>query len=128
MKTEKEIGEFEKHERLLRVFCKEISELSVKKPNDAVNRFKLQYINSTLRALNEILRESKPFAEFQDFEPDELPTNSDVTLILAQYAVAVLAFREANTETDSHGSWLWKLNNKRSTLKTEAPYKFRPAG
>jgi hypothetical protein len=73
-----DIEQFEKLEQQLHSFLREISELSHKKPNDGLNHFKLKFINSTLESLNEILGARRPFKDFEKFDADELPTNSDV--------------------------------------------------
>jgi hypothetical protein len=75
-----DIEQFEKLEQQLHSFLREISELSHKKPNDGLNHFKLKFINSTLESLNEILGARRPFKDFEKFDADELPTNSDVHL------------------------------------------------
>lgn len=64
----------------------ELSILSRKKPDDAINEFKLQFINQVLTETNSILDEKfRPFDGFETFDLDNVPTNSDVVLILAQY-------------------------------------------
>lgn len=72
----------------------EIGILSKKSPNDAVNKFKLDLINKLLLQANEILPDDYlPLAGFTAFEEDSVPTNSDVTVVLAQYCAALLRFR-----------------------------------
>jgi hypothetical protein len=63
----------------------EFKALSDKKPNDQVNLFKLKYVNQSLQASNEILGENKPYDNFDTFNESELPTNSDVLIILSLY-------------------------------------------
>lgn len=64
----------------------ELSFLSRKKPDDAVNEFKLVMINEVLAEANMILDDNhRPFNDFRLFDNDNIPTNSDVVLILAQY-------------------------------------------
>ncbi len=77
---------FNKIEEQLGALHKEISILSKKKPDDAINEFKLEFINQVLREANAALDENYlPFADFTTFDKDNLPTNSDVVMILAQY-------------------------------------------
>lgn len=59
--------------------------LSSKKPNDTVNQFKLKYVNLSLKAANDLLKEEKPYEDFETFEEDNLPTNSDVLMMLSLY-------------------------------------------
>ncbi|MFP6747623.1 MAG: hypothetical protein VCD66_08520 [Alphaproteobacteria bacterium] len=64
----------------------EISQLTKKKPDGAVNAFKLKLINKVITSGNFVLGENyRPFSEFSEFDVDDVPTNSDVTLILSQY-------------------------------------------
>ena len=84
-------------EQQLHSFLREISELSHKKPNDGLNKFKLKFINATVSKLNSLLKDSRPFADFKEFDVDDLPSNSDVVVILSQYAAAVHRFRLDNT-------------------------------
>ena len=69
----------------------EISLLSKKKPTDALNKFKLKFINSILARANEILGEKyKPFPnEFDLFNEDDMPNNGDVVFILSHYLTSL---------------------------------------
>lgn len=59
--------------------------LSGKKPNDPINVFKLKYVNKTLEAANDVLGDDKPYDDFEKFSEADLPTNSDVLMILSLY-------------------------------------------
>ncbi len=64
----------------------EMSVLSSKKPDEPVNKFKLTLINQVLTDANRILeKKNKPFADFETFDENDLPSNSDVVVILSQY-------------------------------------------
>jgi hypothetical protein len=115
-----DVQEFEKLEQQLHSFLTEISELSKKKPNDALNKFKLKFINGALDRLNKLLGNDRPFPDFDLFDVDALPTNSDVVVILAQYSAAAHRFR-ANHTTKKDYNWWWVLNGKPSDFKTEDP-------
>jgi len=67
----------------------EFDKLSKKSPGDAVNKFKLKLINELIVKANEALGERRPFESFETFDEDELPTNSDVVVILSQYRRAL---------------------------------------
>jgi hypothetical protein len=124
MDRKDDVWEFEKLEQQLHSFLEEISELSKKKPNDGLNKFKLKFINLTLDGLNKLLAEHRPFAEFETFNVDDLPTNSDVVVILAQYAAATYNFRRDHTAEENY-KWHWILRGKCSELITERPEHFR---
>jgi len=124
MDKKEDVAEFEKLEQQLHSFLAEISELSHKKPNDALNKFKLKFINSTLEGLNKLLGDHRPFDNFQSFDVDELPTNSDVVVILGQYAAATYLFRTEHT-TMSGIHWCWIVRGRTSDIRTENPQHFK---
>ena|SRR5271157_1639332 len=124
MDKREDVWEFEKLEQQLHSFLDEISELSRKKPNDALNKFKLKFINSTLEGLNRLIGEHRPFPDFETFEVDDLPTNSDVVVILAQYAAATYNFRRDHTSKKDY-KWYWVVRDKASHLETEQPEHFK---
>lgn len=101
---------------------KEISLLSNKKPTDSLNKFKLKFINSILSRANEILGEYKPFpGEFDLFNEDDMPTNSDIVFIFSNYLTSLEKLRCDNIDKDSIGRWYWLINKKLSDKQTEHP-------
>jgi hypothetical protein len=122
MEKKEDVWEFEKLEQQLHSFLDEMSELSRKKPNDPVNKFKLKFINAALDKLNRLLQDYRPFEDFQQFDIDTLPSNSDVVLILSQYAGANHRLRLDQTKYDKEGrGWYWIVRGKTSDLPTESP-------
>lgn len=113
---QKEIDDFEKINAQLEGLHIEISSLSKKSQNDTLNKFKLKFVNQALKESNGILGSSyKPFSDFEEFDEDDLPTNSDVTLILGQYLSCMEKLRADNIESSQHwegnrlvSSWTWK--------------------
>jgi hypothetical protein len=100
----------------------ELSALSKKSPVDGVNKFKLKFVNEVVREANGFLGESyRPSAEFQEFNSDDVPSNSDVTFVIALYLQAVERFR-ADHLIQEHG--LWYFNTvKADRVRTGAPAK-----
>jgi len=90
--------------------CKEIGVLSKKSPNDAINSFKLKFINKVLAGANSILGKKIPFNDFKSFEDEKLPSNSDVVFMLSQYMEALDLFRSENIY-QSYGEWYYKLDD-----------------
>jgi hypothetical protein len=86
---------------------KEIGILSKKNPNDAINKFKLRFINQSLQMANELLGEAyMPYKDFNTFKEDELPTTSDVVMILDFYLSALQRLKSVNSEMkDSSLEW-----------------------
>jgi hypothetical protein len=105
----------------------EISELSKKRPNDPLNKFKLKFINATLDNLNNLLEDHRPFEDFDRFDVDDLPSNSDVVVILSQYTAAVHRFRLDNTSDDGDDS-TWIVRGKDTDLVAGNPedFKYQP--
>lgn len=119
-----EINLFEKITGQIEALHTEITILSKKKPNDAVNEFKLNRINKVLEIANTMLiNEYKPFDDFNLFDEDDLPTNSDVTLILSQYLNNLEILRSDNIKLN--GSWYWIIDNNESDIMTKPPKKLR---
>jgi hypothetical protein len=115
------VEEFEKTETQLKGFYDEISLLSKKKPDDPVNKFKLKLINQVLASSNALLGEVyRPFPDFQLFEEDNLPTASDVVVMLAQYLGSMDRFRRDHTFYDSlEFSLIWATTGKEKVKARE---------
>lgn len=94
MKSKADIEKLEKLIGQLHGLHSEISQLAKKSPNDGLNKFKLNFVNKVLGSGNMLLEgQYKPFDDFEQFAEDDLPTNSDVTMILAQYMEQTERFR-----------------------------------
>jgi len=113
-----QIDVFEKVINQLDGLHTEISALSKKSYTDAINKFKLKLVNQIIESTNKILGDKyKPFHDFNSFEEEDVPSNSDVTLVLSQYLNCMESFREKNISSEiewtSSGSvakiyWYWK--------------------
>lgn len=117
------IDKFEKTQAQLEGLHEEIGLLSKKKPNDGINKFKLKSVNSVLKEANALLgKKYKPFADFGLFEQDNVPTNSDVMMILAQYLNCMEKLRADNIEV-RHGRWEWFVDGDETGIRTGPPKK-----
>ena len=88
----------------------ELALLSKKSPNDAVNKFKLKFINQLLDQSNIFLGEEyKPFDDFMQFDEDDMPQNSDVVFILSQYIQCFEKLRADNV-VFRRGTWHWRVD------------------
>ncbi len=123
---EKDIELFEKLNGQLEGLYDEMRTLSKKSPTDAVNKFKLKFINQALFEINTFLSdEYKPFTEFTKFEEDDLPTNSDVVLMLSQYLNCMEKLRADNIVLSNDGDWCWIVQRKISDIQTSPPKKIK---
>lgn len=101
----------------------EISILSKKKPTEAVNNFKLKFINSMVAKANEILgNKYQPFSkdEFAQFNEDDIPTNSDIVFILSNYLTSFEKLRCDNI-IEYYSTWYWVIDGEKSGKKTDRP-------
>lgn len=104
-----DVNTFEKLNGQLVGVYEEMTLLSKKNPNDAVNKFKLKFINKLIGESNEYLSEAyKPFDDFDLFDEDDVPHNSDVVFILSQYLQCFEKLRSDNIVQD-FGGWYWKV-------------------
>ncbi len=104
-----EVDRFEKLSGQLISVYEEISLLSKKNPNDAVNKFKLKFLNKLLEQSNEFLsKQYKPFDDFACFVEDDVPQTSDAVFILSQYLQCFEKLRSDNVVLE-YGSWYWMV-------------------
>lgn len=119
----KEIEVFEKTQIRLEGIYDEVKALSNKRPDDAINTFKLQLINQMLLDANKILQEKNlPFKGFLKFNEVDIPTNSDVVFVLSGYISAFEKIRFENI-AENYGKWYWKINGETSDIRTSPPQK-----
>jgi len=129
----KEINLFEKTQAQLEGLLTEVTILSKKSPNDGVNKFKLKFINEIISSSNELLGNTyKPLDSFEQFEEDDLPSNSDVTFILTQYINCFEKMRADNIMREKRYDgnkyfyeWYWVIGNEVSNIKTASPKKIK---
>lgn len=74
----------------------EFRRLSDKKPNDTVNLFKLQLVNAVLSTVNDNIVDNLPVPNFDLFDEDVMPSNSDVLLVLSLYETELNNYRYDN--------------------------------
>jgi hypothetical protein len=121
--TRTDVDVFEKLDAQLAGLHSEMSTLTKKAPNDAVNVFKIALINATLTGCNTLLdKEYRPFQDFETFSADDLPTNSDVSLIISQYLNCMEKLRADNV-AQIHGKWVWLIEDTNEEIRTAPPRK-----
>lgn len=121
MKSEQDIESLEKLIGQLKALHAEVSLLSKKSPSDAVNAFKLKLINKCLAFGNEVLGANyKPFDDFNAFDSDDVPSNSDVTMVIAQYLEEAERYRSDNVMM-SNGWYYYKLGGEKSSIRSAPP-------
>ncbi len=117
-----DVDKFEKLVGQVQGLYEEMSILSKKSPNDAVNKFKLKFINRQLSESNALLAERyKPFDDFEIFSEDDIPQNSDVVFILSQYLQCMEKLRGDNV-VFRNGSWNWHVEGGEADKVDEHGY------
>jgi hypothetical protein len=102
-----DVDVFEKLSGQLISVYEEMAFLSKKNPNDAVNKFKLKFVNKLISDSNEYLMEKyRPFDDFEMFDEDDIPLNSDIVFILSQYIQCFEKLR-ADYVIFALGGWYW---------------------
>ncbi|HWB26990.1 MAG TPA: hypothetical protein VG738_16015 [Chitinophagaceae bacterium] len=122
--TTQDVDLFEKIQSQIEGLHAEIGALSKKSQNDALNKFKLKFVNQLLLKANTLLTDSyKPFSGFDIFDEVEMPTNSDVILILTQYLNCLEILRADNIQrrTSYPYVWCWVIENKLTDRQTYSP-------
>jgi hypothetical protein len=100
---------------------REISLLAKKSSNDALNKFKLKMLNAALDSANGILgRAYKPIDGFDQFDIDDVTSNSDATVVLSAYLEELERYRADHIKI-THGAWHYVLND--GTIMRAAPPK-----
>lgn len=123
--TQQEVDQFEKLQSQLEGLHSEISALSKKTQNDALNKFKLKFVNQIIEQANKLLSNKyKPFSDFNLFEESDMPSNSDVAMMLSQYLTCFEKLRADNVKQD-FGYWYWVIDGKQSSIQTVIPKRIK---
>lgn len=90
--SEADVTNYKMLSELIGAVYVEMKELSKKKPDDLLNKFKVKSLNRVLEKLTELLK-NEPTSEFLDILDEEtLPSNSDTVLIISQHIAALKEF------------------------------------
>jgi len=117
-----DVDKFEQLVGQVQGLYEEMSILSKKSPNDAVNKFKLKFIYHQLGESNNLLAERyRPFDDFDIFSEDDIPQNSDVVFILSQYLQCLEKLRGDNVVV-RNGGWYWHVEGGEADKVDEHGY------
>lgn len=124
MKSKEDVEKLEKLLGQINGIYSEISALSKKSPNDGVNKFKLNLINKVLASANDVLGPSyRPFDDFAQFDVDDLPTTSDVTVVISQYMEEAERYRSDNVVLDR--GWKYVIDGRSSNIEASPPARIK---
>ena len=89
----KNIEDYELLKNMLYSQKKEFDLLSKKKSDEQLNPMKIKMANRVLEPLKELFKHEESHKFLDILNEDELPTNSDVVLIISQYKTAIRDFK-----------------------------------
>jgi hypothetical protein len=120
--TVEQVQGFEQVQSPIRSLFDEVSQLAKKAPDAPLNQFKVSIVNERLVAANAILAGiHRPFADFDRFDPNELPTASDAAVVLSQYLNSLEGWRSANVVIRNY-NWYWDAPGD---YRADAPSRFK---
>lgn len=103
---------------------RELSMLAKKSTNDGLNAFKLKLLNAALASANVILSDAyRPIDGFDQFDVDDVPTNSDATVVLTAYLEELERYRSDNINNVS-GYWRYKIDGD-EVIRAAPPKKLK---
>jgi hypothetical protein len=123
VKDKSEVENLEKLIGQLQGLHAEVTSLAKKSPNDAVNTFKLKLINKVIEFGNQVLgTKYRPFDDFEQFDSDDVPSTSDVAMVLGQYMEEAERYRSDNVEYYA-GEWMYVVDGETSDIPSGPPSK-----
>ena len=78
--------------------------LSKKKSDAQLNPMKIKMVNRVLKPLNKLLKDELSYKFLDILNEDDMPTNSDVVLIISQYETAIDEFKKKYYTKDYYKS------------------------
>lgn len=91
--TDKHIEEYELLKGMLHSQKKEFDLLSKKKADEQLNPMKIKIVNRVLEPLKKLFEHEESHRFLDTLNENEMPTNSDVVLIISQYETAIKEFK-----------------------------------
>jgi len=91
--TEKNIEDYSLLKDMLHAQRQEFDLLSKKKSDGQLNKMKIKIVNRVIEPLNELLKNESSHKFLDILNENDMPTNSDVVLIISQYERALLSFK-----------------------------------
>jgi hypothetical protein len=119
-----DVDKYQRVRSQLEAFHREFEGLTKKAANSTLNAFKLRIVNQAIADANAVLGDAfLPIRGFSQFSDEELPFNSDVSMVLAQYLEALEVFRcrHITQDDDIFKRWYWEVEDAPSQSIPTAP-------
>lgn len=107
--TQHEVEQYKLLDPLINGVYEEFKELSKKKPEAVLNMYKVKVINRILEPIKGLLKDEEVIQFLDVLNQDDLPTNSDVILILNQYLKALDMFYSKYYRNDLGIGYEWAV-------------------
>lgn len=107
--TQYKVDQYHLLNPLINGIYNEFKELSKKKPETVLNVYKVKVVNRILEPIKKLLEEEEVIEFLDILDQDDLPTNSDVILILNQYLRALKMFYSRYYIHTSTGKYEWTV-------------------
>jgi len=91
--TDKNVENYKLLKDMLSAQKIEFDILSKKKADGQLNSMKIKMVNRVLEPLKELFKQEESYNFLDTLNEDEIPTNSDVVLIISQYETAINEFK-----------------------------------
>ena len=110
--TEKNIEDYNLLKDMLQSQKNEFDLLSKKKADGQLNPMKIKMVNRVLEPLKELFKQEQSHNFLDILNEDEMPTYSDVVLIISQYETAINEFKSTYYIKDRYRehNWRWITN------------------
>ena len=115
-----EVEEFRKMAAQLDALHQEALAASKKSPDKPVSAFKVKLANSVVIDAKKVLGLSAPALNFETFDEDDLPSNSDLSFVATQFVECAEKVRAENIRRYS-GNWYWVISGEVSNIVATAP-------
>jgi hypothetical protein len=116
-----QVEQFRKMAAQLDALHQEATAASKKHPDKPVSKFKVDLANAVLEAAKQVLGTSAPTLNFDRFDTDELPTNSDLSFVVSQFVECAEKVKAQNIKRLHNGVWYWMVNGSMSEIAAVAP-------
>jgi hypothetical protein len=118
--NEQEVEEFRKMAAQLDALHQETTAASKKHPDKPVSKFKVNLANSVLQIARKALGTSAPALDFEQFDIDDLPTNSDLSFVVTQFVECAEKLKAQNIRR-YNGMWYWEISDASTDIVATAP-------
>jgi hypothetical protein len=116
-----EVEEFRKMAAQLDALHQEATAASKKHPDKPVSKFKVDLANSVVKTAREALGTSAPALDFEQFNTDDLPTNSDLSFVVTQFVECAEKLKAQNIRRSPNGVWYWQISGGSTDIVATAP-------